>query len=406
MQSLKTIAIIGGGPAGAMTACSLAGCSLEVGQKPPARILIFEENQGWEKPCGGALPFKALRRYPFLLNALEDHHIIQDAEFISANGSQVRIKLHNPIVIYSRATINQLLLRQAAKAGAEVIADHIRGFTRSRKGLEIIGRNKSYQADFLVLAAGARTQLRGLLAPQIPARDFMLTFGYFVPGKDRLLRVRFFEKFEGYVWAFPRTDHLSVGICASARERRMPELRHKLHAFMREYGYPMDSAPVFSHLLPALGPQSWQNLRLVGDGWALAGDAGGLADPVTGEGIYYAMRSGELLGESLRLGALTQYPSRVQAEFGRRMAWGSRLAPHFYHGNLLGKPWTTRLVEFAASSRRCERLLQDLVDGSQPYTGLLRRAGATLASGLVEMGFASLRRHFPPYARAKTTGRA
>ena len=65
----------------------------------------------------------------------------------------------------------------------------------------------------------------------------MLTFGYYVPSVDNLLRVQFFRDFEGYAWSFPRPDHLSVGICGKAGENTMPELRERLHGFMQRFGY-------------------------------------------------------------------------------------------------------------------------------------------------------------------------
>jgi len=164
----------------------------------------------------------------------------------------------------------------------------------------------------------------------------------------------------------------------------MPDLRRRLHAFAGRFGYAYEGAPVFSHLLPALTTASWGDLRLAGDGWALAGDAAGLVDPVTGEGIYFAMRSGELLAEALLAGAPETYPERVWRDFGRRLALGSRLAHLFYHDDFLGAPSTTRLVQFAARSRVFAELLQDLIDGSQSYAGLAGRLYSSLGGALVE----------------------
>ncbi len=399
MKAVKTIAIIGGGPAGAMAAAGLAGKTNQNGTGGSHRILIFEERQGWEKPCGGGLPYKVLRRYPFLLEAIYEHRLINRVDLIAPDGSSNRLALHHPIAIYSRKVLNSLLLRRASEAGAEVVSDHIRGFTQVREGWEIHGRTETYQADFLVLAAGARTRLRNLLTPDFPASDFMLTFGYYMSGPEHAMRVRFFKDFEGYAWVFPRLDHLSVGICGKAGESSMPELRSRLHGFMEESGYSPSQAPIFSHLLPSPGIASWRNMRLAGDGWAITGDSGGLVDPVTGEGIYYAMRSGEMVADALREGVPHQYPARVEAEFGERLTLAARLAPHFYHGGFLGKPWTYRVVEYSAQSRSCESLLQDLVDGSQNYATLLRRLCGTLAKGFFEMSLGSLRRHVTQLGR-------
>jgi flavin-dependent dehydrogenase len=412
---LKHIAIIGGGPAGSMTAEQLA--------RAGKRVTLFEEKIGWEKPCGGGVTYKALCRYPFLLEAADEHVCIRDVELVAANGSAIRLRLRQPLVIYSRSVLNGLLLRRAQLAGAEIVPDRVLGFRREGSGWRLEGRGRGveagkryrafgiraergavddpypvsrmpstwcpspspYSADYLILAGGARSQLRSLLAPPLGAQDFMLTFGYYVPGMDRLLRVQFFEGFEGYAWSFPRVDHLDLGICGKVGESDMAGMRERLHGFIKRFGYPTESSAVFSHLLPALSTESWHNLRIAGDGWALAGDAAGLVDPVTGEGIYFALRSGELLAEALLDGAIESYPERAWQDFGRRLALGARLSRYFYCEDFLGKPSSTRLVEFSARSRTFRELLQDFLDGSQSYDGLDSRLYRTLVKAFWEM---------------------
>jgi flavin-dependent dehydrogenase len=423
---LERIAIIGGGPAGSVAAERLA--------RAGARVTLFEEKGAWEKPCGGGVTYKALSRYPFLLEASDEHACIYDAELVAANGSTVRLRMRQPLLIYSRLVLNRLLLRRAQEAGAEIVQARIHGFRREGNGwrLEIRGpgdegrrhtvygirgRQRAHKrctdlqsvetpscpppstvyrlpsalpapfhsADYLILAAGARSQLRALLAPSLGARDFMLTLGYYVPSEDRLLRVQFFEGFEGYAWSFPRTDHLDVGICGKVGESDMTGLRERLCGFMKRFDYEAESGAVFSHLLPALSVETWNSLRIAGNGWALAGDVAGLVDPVTGEGIYFAMRSGELMAEALLDGEPESYAERVWQDFGRRLALGARLSRYFYHEDFLGKPSTTRLVEFSTRSPAFHELLQDLLDGSQSYDGLDGRLYRTLARSFVEM---------------------
>src|ERR1043165_4419076 len=55
----------------------------------------------------------------------------------------------------------------------------------------------------------------------------------------------------------------------------------------------------YSHLLPSLETRSWKSNRVAGEGWMAVGDAAGLVDPITGEGLYYAIRSGDLAAKSL-----------------------------------------------------------------------------------------------------------
>jgi len=371
------IAIIGGGPAGAMAAEGLA--------RGGARVSVFEEKLGWEKPCGGGVTHRALVRYPFLSPAAGPARFVREVVFVAANYAELRFRLRQPLAIYPRSDLNALLLRRAQSAGAEVVEDRVNVLRRAGSGWELQGRGSLCRADYLILAAGARTRLRSLLAEDFGPHDFMLTFGYYVPGHDELLRVQFFENFEGYVWAFPRPAHLSVGICGKVGEDSMKGLRARLHEFMRRFGYSCEGARVYSHLLPALSVNSWGGLRLAGPGWALAGDAGGLVDPITGEGIYYALRSGELLAQSLLEGMPDLYPGRVQEEFGKSLALGARLARTFYYGEFLGGPVPTRAVEFGARSPRFLEVVQDMLEGSQSYLKLAARLHFGLAASLWDL---------------------
>lgn len=385
-QRLKTIAIIGGGPAGAMTAERLSRAfAADPHGEGVRRVVVFEERFGWEKPCGGGLSHKALRRYPFLLESEAFGKPVQNMEVWAPGEAVVRLRLREPLAIYSRRELNHFLLQRSAKAGAEVIKDRIVGFTRLGEQWEIVGREKRYLADYLVLAAGARSRLRKHLVEDFKPCDFMLTFGYYVPGREDVLRIEFFEDFEGYAWSFPRQGHLSVGICGKVGQATMADLQQNLATFMKRWQYSSSSAPVFSHLLPSLVVDSWGDLRLAGPGWALVGDVGGLADPVTGEGIYFALRSGDLLAEELLAGNPEKYPQRVWKEFGSKLMLGARMCPSFYRGDFLGDGVTTRMIQFAARSKTFRGLFQGLIEGTQTYQGLPARLLRSLPRSLFEV---------------------
>lgn len=340
-----------------------------------------------------------MRRYPFLRDAVEPHCVLRDTEFVAASGESVRLHLPRPLAVYSRTVLNGLLLGRAERAGAAVVAEHVLGFGRSGQGWELKTRQGRYTCDYLVLAAGGRTGLRRQLAPSFGPSDLMLSFGYYLPGTHGLLRVQFFENFEGYAWAFPRPGHLSVGIAAKASESSMADLKQRLHAFMRRFNYgpsEHERAPIFSHVLPALGRESWRTLRLGGPGWALIGDAAGLADPITGEGISFAMRSGELLARAILDGDPQSYPERVRADFGRKLAFGARLARRFYHGTFFGEPTTTRMIQYARRSQAFRRLLENLIDGSQSYPSLAAQVCWAFVRWGGDSGFGIRSRALPP----------
>src|ERR1700687_3829410 len=111
----KRIAIIGGGPAGALAAEHLARAGREV--------LLFDEKLAWEKPCGGGLTDKALARWPFLRDTEVEHNWISDCKLIAPSGRKVALQLDRPIAIYSRFAMNSLLLERARDSGAEVLRE-------------------------------------------------------------------------------------------------------------------------------------------------------------------------------------------------------------------------------------------------------------------------------------------
>jgi flavin-dependent dehydrogenase len=106
---MKDIAIVGGGPAGALCGERLASQGFHV--------TIFDERLAWEKPCGGGLTHKAIQRYPFLLDGPYPKKIVRTAELISGSGHRARLEMSHPIVIYARKVLNGLLLDRAVAAG-------------------------------------------------------------------------------------------------------------------------------------------------------------------------------------------------------------------------------------------------------------------------------------------------
>jgi flavin-dependent dehydrogenase len=106
---MAEIAIVGGGPSGSMCGEQLA--------RAGHQVLILDEHLAWEKPCGGGLTHKALEAYPFLRENEHPKKVVRDVELISSDGQRVMIEMSHPIVVYSRAVLNGLLLDRAAQSG-------------------------------------------------------------------------------------------------------------------------------------------------------------------------------------------------------------------------------------------------------------------------------------------------
>lgn len=360
---MQRIAIIGGGPAGALCGWRLArdGCE----------VTIYDERLAWEKPCGGGLTHKAIVAYPFLLSSPLPKKLVHNVELISSDGHRAHLPLNHPIVIYSRAVLNRLLLDRAAEAGCHVVRSRVTRVNTTSGSVRMMTGDGPRDADFAVIAAGARNSLLPGSAP-LERSDLEMTLGYFVPRQADAIQVKFPHRFEGYIWSFPRSDHLSVGICGSMARHTSRELRRLLDRFLQDEHIPLQGARFYSHVLPA--PQvSTLRRPVAGPNWALVGDAAALVDPVTGEGLYYALRSGDLLAESLLAGQPESYPAALRADFSTELEFATRVARRLYRGQFFGGTIPTRMIQFVTHSATFRGLMADLFSGVQDYTSLKRR---------------------------------
>jgi flavin-dependent dehydrogenase len=114
-------------------------------------------------------------------------------------------------------------------------------------------------------------------------------------------------------------------------------------------------------------------------------------DPVTGEGIYYAMRSGEILAGALAEGNAAAYPALIRAAFRDELEHAAKLAHRFYNGKFLGGAVTTRMIGFARHSETFRRTLADIFAGSQSYHTLKARLWSQLGITLAESAGSFLR---------------
>jgi flavin-dependent dehydrogenase len=199
-----------------------------------------------------------------------------------------------------------------------------------------------------------------------------------------MIKVKFLREFEGYLWSFPRADHLSVGICAKMGQRPSQELRRHLGEFVRDENIPMDGARFYSHVLPSPQAQTIRGRRIAGRNWAMAGDAAACVDPITGEGLYYALRSGDLLAQALIEGRPHAYPERLRAAFSADLAFAANIARKIFRGNFLGGAITTRMVQLLNYSPAFRDLIRDIFSGSQDYRSLKRRLWNQLGITFVE----------------------
>src|ERR1700675_3868965 len=373
---MKEIAIVGGGPAGALCGERLANAGF--------RVTIYDERLAWEKPCGGGLTHKAIEAYPFLLDSPQPKKIVRKAELISSGGHRAQFEMSHPIVIYARKVLNGLLLDRAIESGCTAVCSRVTNVDTSGSRVQLVASGEQRFSDFIVLAAGARNQL----LPETTAlgsKDLEVTMGYFVPTEEDIIKIKFLKQFEGYLWSFPRADHLSVGICAKMGQTSSQELRRHLDDFIHEEKIPMDGAQLYSHVLPSPEAQTLRRRRILGKNWAMAGDAAACVDPITCGGLYYALRSGDLLAEALIEGQPEAYPERLRSAFSADLEFAAHIARKLFRGTFLGGAITTRMVQLLNYSPTFRALIRDIFSGSQDYRGLKQRLWNQLGITMAEI---------------------
>jgi flavin-dependent dehydrogenase len=164
---------------------------------------------------------------------------------------------------------------------------------------------------------------------------------------------------------------VGVGIAAPLASVPTRQLLARLEAEVARH-FPAlvdDEAGRYAHTIPSPTADPASILEIAGEHFALVGDAAALVDPITGEGIYYALRSAIVLAETLRaFGSPARYPERALEDFGRELLKAAAISDRFY-----APGFTRRMIAYAAHSPAIRRILGDLVLGTQDYVGLKRR---------------------------------
>jgi len=151
---MKKVAVLGGGPAGALAAERLAQGGLDT--------ILIDEKLAWEKPCGGGLTYKAYTQYPFLMENEAPKKLVTETYLAAPKAGRVKMALTHPLVIYSRFDLNHLLLQRAECAGAQLEKVRVTGINRKGKGWALSTRQGTIDADYCVVAESAARSGHGM----------------------------------------------------------------------------------------------------------------------------------------------------------------------------------------------------------------------------------------------------
>jgi menaquinone-9 beta-reductase len=371
------VGVVGAGPAGAWAAYQLA--------RAGARVTIFDGSHPREKPCGGGVTGRALSLIREALDGSRGHVTsIRTARFTSvADGRSAIVPLDDgALEVTDRRGFDRALLDAAIRAGATLVASRIVDITAA-PSIAVRTRDTTYAADFLIGADGANSLVRRRLGEPFTRSQLSIATGCFARGvtSDEIV-IEIVGDPPGYLWSFPRADHLAVGVCAQADTGAGTEtLRRAAAGWIRaaRLAPPACRLDWYSWPIPSLDAHDLTTQVIAGPRWCLVGDAAGLVDPITREGIYFAIASGGWAAAAISIGrnAADAYAIQVRDEACDELAAAAWLKRRFFR-----PAFTALLLDALERSAPIRAVMADLVAGTQSYRTLKWRLLNTFEIGL------------------------
>jgi geranylgeranyl reductase family protein len=369
------VIVVGAGPAGSTCAYRLASAGASV-------LLLDRARFPRDKPCGGGVTGRAARLIPFpIAPVVED--TVTSVQMRLGYGNWFERGEDDPLVLMTqRLRLDAYLVERAAEAGAEL-----------REGVK--AEKVEALADRVEVAGGERFSAEAVIGADgvngISARALGLggnqAVGVALEGNVSYERLG--EGYRGravlelgvvpggYGWVFPKGDHANVGV--GGWEREGPRLREHLGALCAAHGVaPGDLEGVRGYRLPLRSPRS----TLARGRAAIVGDAAGLVDPVSGDGMFEAFLSAKLASEATldllagRAEGLEPYGERLTRQLGTHLwaSWGVKAALDRF-------PRTTfRIARSRIVWRTVEKLVRGEIDDVGAARGLARPPLKALAA--------------------------
>ncbi|MEM5878966.1 MAG: NAD(P)/FAD-dependent oxidoreductase [Candidatus Aenigmatarchaeota archaeon] len=295
LELIMSIDIIGGGPAGSTASIFLAKSGFD-------DIKLYEKSVKVRKPCGGGLTFRVLERYDYLLEGLKTNPI-----------KTIVVDIDNTIIKFG---FKKVVLKIVDRLKLD---EHLRKIAKSL-GVKIIGKNvepKELNGKLVIDARGFDSEQKFSIAKVAicKLKDSIATF---------IFRKKFISK--GYFWIFPINEKLANIGCAGTKNGFKTNLDEVFDWFIEEIG----AKPLSIMNYPITVYSKINSLIYRHDDKIVVkvGERAGLVNPLTGEGIYHAIRSSEILAECIKDDVFL-YQKRIEDEFKKELTISKFLVDSF-----------------------------------------------------------------------------
>lgn len=372
MTSSCDVFVCGAGPAGAYLAALLA-------EKGIRTLLVDKARFPRYKPCGGGLTKRAVELLSFELSGVVEDWTVK-ARIGLRRGPPLLIKVPEPVIgMVMRDRFDHYLVEKARGAGA-IFRDRcpLAAINQTKDGFHLETRCGVVRARCVAGADGVMSRVRKGLGLALNKAVPALEAEVYPRGMADLDRFRGNVDFDfwaiprGYGWVFPKADHLSVGVFST--DGVVLGIRRRLDAYLEKKGmgngYEVRS--LRGHLIP-IGPPA-RPMTAAPPGAFLLGDAAGFCDPITGEGIYHALRQAKIVSSAIERylagdhTASATCEDAIRQEFLRELRPASRLAFLLYRMPAV----SDRLL--AAMGERIMGYHLDVIARRATYRDIFRKA--------------------------------
>lgn len=366
------VIVVGAGPAGSTVARELGARGISVALLDKA---VFPR----DKPCGGAVSTRCRQGIgidlsPVIERTIDEAHITLNQR----QSSELRRPSSEPFgYLTQRSRLDALLAEKATETGVVFRQrTRISSVKRGAGTITVRASGQVFHGRVLVAADGANGVTARMAGIELPDHNHSIALeGNIrpeggIPEKwDRTIGIDFGAIEGGYGWIFPKGDHLNVGL--GGYRHVGPKLRTGLRSLVRFWGHdPEALRGVRGHHLP------WrrETSPLMDGNVLLVGDAAGLLDPLTGEGILAAVRSAQLAAAAIadylagENPGLEAYAKDVEEEILADIR-----AARTFHGCFYA--WPGMFYRIEKSSPILWRAMQNVLRGDATYVDLSRRRG-------------------------------